>query len=72
MPSQATITSKTGAAQAVTALVIANVTGINFQIDRQVVSVSSESTPIRDFELYNTVTVTYTIATRVATIVVSQ
>lgn len=71
MGNQATVTSKIGPALVATSIVLTNVTDIDFQLANFVVKVVSDQ-GTSYFDLYATTTVTYTIATRVATIAVSQ
>ena len=68
----ATITGKTGIGVTVTALVCADVTDIDFQLAANVIRVTW-GTPSRVsfFDLDTIATVTYTIASHVATITIS-
>ena len=73
MPSaNITVTSKTGPGSTVTSLALANVREINFNVAKQVLTVVDDSGVSKDFDLYGTTTVTYTIASRVATVAASQ
>lgn len=71
MPNTATVTGVLGPAQTVTSLVLTNVTRIDFDLTAQTVTIwCDQGNPC--FSLYGTTTVTYTIATRVATVTISQ
>jgi len=71
MPNQATVTSKDGPALPVTALVLTNVTDIDFQFDRFVVAVVANGLRT-EYDLYATATVTATVTGRVWTVAISQ
>jgi hypothetical protein len=71
MPSQATITGKTGPAATVTSLILTNLTKFNMDLGNKVLFTVSDQGQ-REFDLGATTTLTCTIAAGVATIVVSQ
>ena len=71
MPSQATITGKTGPAATVTSLILTNLTKFNMDLANKVLFTVSDQGQ-REFDLAATTTLTCTIASGVATIVVSQ
>lgn len=71
MPSQATITSKTGPGITVTSLVLTNLTKFNMDLAGKVLFTVSDQGQ-REFDIAATTTLTCTIAAGVATIVVSQ
>jgi len=71
MGNQATVTSKSGPGLTVTAVVLTNVTNMNFDLDSFVLKIDCDQGH-PEFDLYATSTVTYTIASRVATVAVSQ
>lgn len=72
MPSQATITAKTGPAQTVTALVLTNLRTFNLDLAGRSVLFTDSDQGKREFDIAATTTLTCTIAAGVATIVVSQ
>ena len=72
MPSQATITGKTGPAQTVTSLVLSNLTEFNLQLAGKSVLYTNSDQGKKEFDINATTTLTCTIAAGVATIVVSQ
>ncbi len=72
MPSQATVTSKIGPGKTVTSLVLTNLTVFNLQLGgKSVLHTESDQGP-KDFDIAATTTLTCSIASGVATIVVSQ
>lgn len=75
MPDQITVTSTTGPAIAVTARNFSNVKEMRFDVARQVLTIFYESDTmgpkVVEVSLSAITTVTYTIATRVATVTVS-
>jgi len=71
MPSQATITGKTGPATTVTSLVLTNLTKFNMDLANKVLFTVSDQGQ-REFDLAATTTVTCSISAGTATIVVSQ
>lgn len=70
MPNNITVTAKTGPAVQVTSLLINNVTDIDFQLASKILKVTGDG-GIKTFELYGVTTVTYTISSGIATVVVS-
>lgn len=72
MPSQATITGKTGPAQTVTALVLTNLRVFHMDLAGRSVLLTESDQGKREFDINATTTLTCTIAAGVATIVVSQ
>lgn len=72
MPSQATITGKTGPAQAVTALVLTNLRVFHLDLAGRSVLMTESDQGKREFDIAVTTTLTCTISAGVATIVVSQ
>lgn len=72
MPSQATITSKTGPGLTVTSLVLTNLKVFDLQLAGKSVLTTESDQGIRTFDINATTTLTCTIAAGVATIVVSQ
>lgn len=72
MPSQATITSKTGPAQTVTALVLTNLRVFHLELAGKSILQTVSDQGQREFDINATTTLTCTIAAGVATIVVSQ
>jgi hypothetical protein len=72
MPSQATITGKTGPAQTVTSLVLTNLSSFNLQLAGKSVLYTESDQGKKEFDINATTTLTCTIAAGVATIVVSQ
>lgn len=71
MPSQLTITAKTGPAMTVTALVLRNVTDLDFQLGgKSILRVESDN-GIDYFDISADSTVTFTLASGVGTVVVS-
>ena len=71
MPDQITVTGSTGPTVVNTAKVFSGVKGVNVQLDRQVVSLTQANGTVLDFDLNPIATVTYTIASHVATIALS-
>jgi hypothetical protein len=74
MPSQVTVTAKTGPAVQATSLVLANVTSMVVDMDRKVLQVyqgSLLSGPAKEFDLNGVTTLTDTISGANHTIVVS-
>lgn len=67
----ATITSKSGPGLTATAIVLNNVTDLDFQMSRYVIQVTGDGYQAF-FDSYNTSTVTYTIASKIATVTISQ
>jgi len=73
VPSQITVTGKTGPAQTVTSLVISNVLIVDFALaPKSVLTVQDTSGKIREYDLAATTTITFTISAGVGTIVLSQ
>ena len=72
MPSQATITGKTGPAQTVTALVLTNLRVFHLELAGKSILQTVSDQGQREFDINATTTLTCTIAAGVATIVVSQ
>lgn len=75
MPSTATITGKTGIAQAVTALAISPVRGFTFNLvgpNAGTLKVVNTSGVVTDFDIAATATVTATISSGVMALTVSQ
>ncbi len=71
MPSQATITAKTGPGSSITSLVLNNLTQFNLDIGRKMLYTNSDIGP-KEFDVNATTTLTCTITAGVnATIVVS-
>ena len=71
MGNTATVTGKTGPARTVTAVVLTGVTDMDFNLQAFVLKVECDQGHA-EFDLYNTTTVTYTIASKVATVTISQ
>jgi hypothetical protein len=71
MPSQATITSKTGPAQQVTALVLSELTRFELVLGGKSVLNTESAIGKREFDINATTTLTCTISAGNATIVVS-
>lgn len=70
MPNQATVTAKIGPGLTSTAIVLHNVTEMDIKLGAQTVRfICDEGTPV--YSLYEIATLTYTIASRIATIVMS-
>lgn len=72
MPSQATITGKTGPAYTVTSLVLTNLREFNLQLAGKSILYTDSDLGKKEFDVNATTTLTCTIASGVATIVVSQ
>lgn len=70
MPSQLTVTAKTGPGFTNTALVLTNVSEIKFDLVRKVATVVSEG-QIKEYDLYGVTTVTFTISGANYTMVIS-
>lgn len=70
MPNNVTVTAKLGPAQQATAMLYNDVTDVNIQLGNQVLRISHGGT-ITDFDLFGVATVTYTIASHIATIAFS-
>jgi hypothetical protein len=71
MPNTATVTGKTGPALTVTAVILTGVTDMNFDLHAYVLKIDCDQGH-PEFDLYNTTTVTYTIASKIATVTISQ
>jgi len=71
MANTATVTGKSGPGLTATAIVLNNVTDLDFQQSRYVIQITGDGYRA-EFDAYNTATVTYTIASRNATVVISQ
>ena len=73
MASQVTVTAKTGPAKQNTAIVLGNVTNINFDLARRVVQVfqSTTSGNVKEYDLAGVTTVTFTISGVNYTMVIS-
>jgi competence protein ComGC len=71
MPSQVTVTGKTGPAQTVTAQVLTNVTQFNLDLERDVAQVVSNGL-IKEFDISATATITDSISGGNHTIVINQ
>lgn len=72
MASQLTVTAKTGPAVQNTALVLSDVTNINFDLVGRVVQVFQNSTgKIKEYDLVGVTTVTFTISGSSYTMVIS-
>lgn len=71
MTSQITVTAKVGPGKTVTALVLTNVKGINFQVDKGILSVTDSGGVIHDFDIMAATTVTDTVSSGSHTFVVS-
>lgn len=69
--SSATITGKTGPAETITALVLANVTRVDFQLDRKVVTIYYGNNQVFETDYAVTVTVTDTISGTTSTFTLS-
>lgn len=72
MPSQATITAKTGPERTVTALVLTNLTVFDLRLAGKSILFTESDQGKREFDINATTTLTCTISAGVATIVVSQ
>lgn len=76
MASSATITSKTGPAQAVTSLALTNVRSFTFGLaiggPQSVLKVTNTSGVVTDFDIAATATITATISSGVMALTVSQ
>lgn len=70
MPSQVTVTAKTGPAVQATALIITEVTNMNFDLVKRVLQVFQGST-VKEFDLSTVTTTTFTISGVNYTMVVS-
>lgn len=71
MPSQLTVTAPTGPGVSVTSLVLRNVTDIDFQLGgKSILRVESDN-GIDHFDISDSSTVTFTLASGVGTVVVS-
>lgn len=70
----ATVTSKVGPGLDITAIVFHHVRDIDFNLEAQTVRIVADETPTggQYFDLYGTTTVTYVIATHIATVTISQ
>lgn len=62
MPSQITITAKTGPASQVTTLILAGITGLNLDLDKRIATVFQGSFPIKEFDLTGVTTFTDSIS----------
>lgn len=76
MPSQLTITAKTGPAQQVTAQIIPNVSVVTLDLQRQLVQVYAGGTqegaaPVKEFDLNGVTTLTDSISSGNHTLVIS-
>jgi hypothetical protein len=73
MPSQLTITAKTGPASQVTTLVLSNVQNLNLDFIRRVIQVFSPDFPVnpREFDLTGVTTLTDSISSNNHTLVIS-
>lgn len=75
MPDKITVTGTLGADVDTTSLVFNNVKRLLFDVDRQVLSITylnGNTDKTADFDLFLVATVTYSIATHVATVVASS
>ncbi len=71
MANTATVTAKAGPGLTATAVVLNNVTDLDFQMSRFIVQITGDGYRA-EFDTYNTVTVTYTIASRNGTVTIAQ
>jgi hypothetical protein len=72
MPSQLTVTAKTGPAVQATATVLADVSGINFNLNNRVVQVAQNNgANIKEYDLVGVTTVTFTVSGSNYTMVIS-
>lgn len=71
MANTATVTAKAGPGLTATAVVLNNVTDLDFQMSRFIVQITGDGYRA-EFDTYATATVTYTIASRNATVTISQ
>jgi len=71
MPDQITVTGSTGPTSVVTARAFPGVKNINFNLAAQVLSITDATGRIIDIDLYGVATVTYTVASHLATVSVS-
>lgn len=68
MPDQITATGSTGPTSVVSARVFSAPKGINFNLAGQVLTIIDSAGKIIDLDLYSVATVTYTVASHLATI----
>lgn len=72
MPNALTVTAKTGPAKQATATVISSVVGINYDLQRQVVAVTtSDSNQTKEFDLTGVTTLTISLSSSVYTLALS-
>jgi len=74
MPHQATITAQTGPARQLTAAVIPNVQGVDFQLDSKRLFIATDTASgdnIKEFDLNSVTTVTFSIVAGNYAVVVS-
>ncbi len=71
MPNKITVTAASGPAVTSTATVINNVTNLNFNVAGGVLSITHDADIVTDYDLYGIATVTYTVASHLATVTVS-
>lgn len=72
MPSQVTVTSKTGPAQTVTSLLISNVAQVNLDLVRDIAQIVPVEGAIKEFDISATTTITDSISAGNHTIVIAQ
>jgi hypothetical protein len=71
MPNQVTVTGKTGPGSTATAQLFTDLTNVNVDFSKQTLTVVQTGNRITTFDLYGIATVTYTIASHVATLAFS-
>lgn len=72
MPDNITVTAKTGPAVTATSRVFTGVKKVEFDLEKQVLHVTDSDNRVWDYDLYGSTTVTYTVASHIATVAVSQ